>query len=1132
MGYRKEDIIPVKLSMKGAISEDLAVEGGVVAEVSVSDEAGYTRSTKQLIYVSAKMEKAFLCREAMEQLGIIRKTFPQIPQSTYTMASADTEGICNCPRRGEVPPIPTRLPPGLDATEKNLPDLKQWLIEYYKSTTFNTCEHQPLPMMSGEPLKLHVDPKAKPVAAHRPAMVPIHWQDQVYRDLERDVNLGVLERVGPNTPVTWCSRMVVTSKSDGTPRRTVDLQPQNRHAVRQTHHVPTPFHLADRVPQQTKKTVTDAWNGYHSVPICEEDRHVTTFITPWGRYRYKVAPQGFLSSGDGYNLRFDAIIADFPNKVKCVDDTCMWATSIEDAFFQTCQWLDLCGRNGITLNPKKFQFAQDSVDFAGLTITPTNVRPNSKFLDTIMKFPTPKNITGARAWFGLVNQGAYSFSVAKEMRPFRHLLKPATKFDWTPELQEAFERSKVVMVEAMKEGVRLYDPSRVTNLATDWSVEGIGFMLRQKYCACKVISPACCNSGWKLCLVGSRFTTETESRYSPIEGEALAVAYALKQTRYYTLGCENLVVSTDHKPLLQILNDRSLADITNRRLLNLKEKTMEYRFTIIHVTGAKNKGPDAASRYPSLPRNNRNLADEASFETEASATLYLVSNMISWEMVRKATMEDETLSDLKILMQEGMPPIQDLKRNVRAFHQYADHLYSIDDVVMLGQRIIIPKSLQQEVLRSLHAAHQGINAMCQRAADSVFWPGITTDITRIRNECKDCHRIAKSNAMEPPCFTEPPEYPFQQICCDYFQHGSQNYLVIVERYSNWPIVFQQSGKAEALLKRLREVFITFGVPEELASDGGPQFTAAVTQEFLKSWCVHHRLASVANPHSNNRAEVAVKTVKRMLMSNTSPTGSLNVDAFQRAMLIYRNSIDPESKSSPAMVVFGHPIRDPIPIPLGRYCPHPTWQETMANRERALAKRHSREREKWTAQTKELPPLEIGNHVYVQNMTGNNPLRWERTGVIIEVRPFKQYAVRLDGSGRVTLRNRKNLRKFKPFSIPAIPSSEMPLESDMPIPRPSTHPEQNRIKPTETPGDEVAIHGPHKKSSTPALATPENKPEEEPAAMPQEFDIQTEPVEHGKEQRGESQISKPPGKKKVPLALRRLFPHNPPGLSEN
>ena len=174
--------------------------------------------------------------------------------------------------------------------------------------------------------------------------------------------------------------MVVTGNSDGTPRRTVDLQPQNRHSVCQTHHVPSPFHLADPVPQGMKKTVTDAWNGYNSVPIHEEDRHFTTFITPWGHYRYKVAPQGFMASGDAYNQRFDAIISNFKDKVKCVDDTCMWANSVEAAFFQACEWLNLCLQRHHS-EPEEVPICPGHCRFAGLTITSTNIRPSTKFLD-------------------------------------------------------------------------------------------------------------------------------------------------------------------------------------------------------------------------------------------------------------------------------------------------------------------------------------------------------------------------------------------------------------------------------------------------------------------------------------------------------------------------------------------------------------------------------------------------------------------------------------------------------------------------------------------------------------------------------------------------------------------------------
>ncbi|XP_060080131.1 uncharacterized protein LOC132559521 [Ylistrum balloti] len=144
---------------------------------------------------------------------------------------------------------------------------------------------------------------------------------------------------------------------------------------------------------------------------------------------------------------FSAIIADFQNKVKCVDDTCMWANSIEAASFQACEWFDLCVRNGITLNPKKFQFAQDVVDFAGFTITPTNIRPSAKFLDAIRNLPTPTDTNGARAWFGFINQGAYAFAMTRQMKPFRSLLKPSTPFVWTEELDKVFNQSKEVIVE-------------------------------------------------------------------------------------------------------------------------------------------------------------------------------------------------------------------------------------------------------------------------------------------------------------------------------------------------------------------------------------------------------------------------------------------------------------------------------------------------------------------------------------------------------------------------------------------------------------------------------------------------------------------------------------------------------------
>ena len=102
--------------------------------------------------------------------------------------------------------------------------------------------------------------------------------------------------------------MVCTAKHDGTPRRTVDYGAVNTHCPRQTHHTPSPWHLASGVPSRAYKTVLDNWNGYHSIGLAtEEDKDLTTFITPWGRFRYCVAPQGLICSGDGFTDRMDRL---------------------------------------------------------------------------------------------------------------------------------------------------------------------------------------------------------------------------------------------------------------------------------------------------------------------------------------------------------------------------------------------------------------------------------------------------------------------------------------------------------------------------------------------------------------------------------------------------------------------------------------------------------------------------------------------------------------------------------------------------------------------------------------------------------------------------------------------------------
>ena len=280
----------------------------------------------------------------------------------------------------------------------------------------------------------------------------------------------------------------------------------------------------------------------------------------------------------------------------------MWDNNIEDIFFRVYEFIEKCSKAGCIFNPQKFQFAQETVDFLGFRITPNGMKPHPDFLRTIQEFPTPKNITDVRSWFGLIGQVSYAFAATNTMEPFRKLLSSKLPFYWSTELEEAFILSKSEIVKQCELGVRKFSLTAPMALATDWSKSGVGCWLTQKFCSCEGCIPGCCKSGWQTIYVSSKFNSPAVSRYHPVEGEAYAAAWALEKCRIFVLGHPNLTLAVDHKPLLAILGlKQELADVINPRLMSFKLKSMAYSFKPIHIPGKKHVVPDAFSRRSDSP---------------------------------------------------------------------------------------------------------------------------------------------------------------------------------------------------------------------------------------------------------------------------------------------------------------------------------------------------------------------------------------------------------------------------------------------------------------------------------------------------------------------------------------------------
>lgn len=312
--------------------------------------------------------------------------------------------------------------------------------------------------------------------------------------------------------------------------------------------------------------------------------------------------------------------------------------------------------------------------------------------------------------------------------------------------------------------------------------------------------------------------------------------------------------------------------------------------------------------------------------------------------------------------------------------------------------------------------------MTSIAQSTVFWPGISHDIERERQLCRACNRNSPSQPRSEPTPPIFPTTPFEAVVSDFFEFKGMNYLVIADRLSAWTECYRtKAGTDESgsrgLILLLKRFFGTFGVPRELSSDGGKEFVADATQEFLIRWGVQFRLSAAYNPQSNGRAELAVKSTKRLIEDNVGPDGELDTDKFLRAILIKRNTPDPTSKLSPAEIVFGRKLRDTMPrvdksvnIFFNSHV-RPTWTKAWEEKELALRTRYQSCQKRLAEHSKALPSLEVGDRVSVQNQTGNKPTKWDRTGTIVEIRDFDKYIVKVDGSGRLTLRNRRFLRKL-------------------------------------------------------------------------------------------------------------------------
>ncbi|KAF0747865.1 Uncharacterized protein FWK35_00020961 [Aphis craccivora] len=277
------------------------------------------------------------------------------------------------------------------------------------------------------------------------------------------------------------------------------------------------------------------------------------------------------------------------------------------------------------------------------------------------------------------------------------------------------------------------------------------------------------------------------------------------------------------------------------------------------------------------------------------------------EQFKLATESDKELNMLKEYVIKGWPEKREqLNEENRKYWDSKELITVHDGVLYKSNRIIVPESLRNEMLKKIHFNHMGIEKCKYRARTCLYWLGMNKDIEEVVNRCQICLKYRKANTKEPLECSEVPDRPWQVVGTDLFHFQGKNYIMLVDYFSKF-IEFVMIPKLTSL-NTINAIKST-GYLKLLDRTGVPNIHQK-SKKFIKEWNIKHILvvSSPTNAQSNGMIERYIQTLKKMLVKAEED----NKDIYL-ALLEYRNTPISKDLASPAEILMGRKINGLLPI---------------------------------------------------------------------------------------------------------------------------------------------------------------------------------------------------------------------------
>ena len=349
---------------------------------------------------------------------------------------------------------------------------------------------------------ISLKPDVQPVCIYTPRKVAHPLVPKVKKEIDRMLKDGVISPV--TEPTDWCSGIVVVPKASDAVRICVDLAHLNKAVNREVYPMASVDESLSKLAISKIFTKLYAKSGYWQIPLSEDSRKFTTFVTPFGRCQFNRLPFGINSASEIFQSTVSQILGDLEGVTCHMDDVLIHAADQDTHNHRLRLVLQRLQDAGVTLN-EKCQFSKSRVKCLGHIIDSEGVHADPMKVETIQQFPRQTSVTELQRFLGKTNQLAkFVPTLATMTAPLRRLLGKNSSWLWGEPQETAFNQIKQLLTST--EILAHHDPAKDTIIAADASNDGKGAVLQKQ--GDGSLRPVC---------FISRFLSDAEKHYAVIE---------------------------------------------------------------------------------------------------------------------------------------------------------------------------------------------------------------------------------------------------------------------------------------------------------------------------------------------------------------------------------------------------------------------------------------------------------------------------------------------------------------------------------------------------------------------------------------------------------------------------------------